>query len=321
MPLQQTVTIPGTDFTSIPLVLGGNTFGWTTDDETSFEILEAFLAGGGRIIDTADVYSAWGEGLRGGESEAMIGRWLAQRGRTDDVVVATKAGKLEGFTGNTPDVVHRAIDASRERLGLETIDLFYSHEDDGVTAIAEQVVTYDALVREGKARHLGLSNYSPERTREYLETAKREGLTVPVVVQPPYNLVDRGIEKDLLPLAQEHGLAVLSYFSLASGFLTGKYRTKADLEGRARADMAKGHLTEQGLDVVDEIVRIADARGVAPATVALAWLVAQGVDSSPVLPIASATSTTQLRDLTAVASLTLSEAEVAVLTEVSQPFA
>lgn len=295
---------------TLPLVLGGNTFGWTSDRETSFAVLDTFLAAGGTHIDTADLYAAWAGDGSGGDSERILGEWFTSRGTRDEVFLATKMGSLPPYDNQQPDSVHAALDASLERLQTDHIDLFYSHQDDLDVAIAEQATTYDALLRSGKIRHIGLSNYTPERLREWFEYATAHDLALPTALQQQYNLLHRSeFESAFLPLAREYGAATFPFFALASGFLTGKYRRAEDLEGAARQGFAAGYATEEGFAVVDELVRVAEARGVAPATVALAWQLAKGVTA----PIASASRPEQLPDLVAAATLTLSADEVAAL--------
>lgn len=310
--------IARTDLDVFPLNLGGNTFGWTSDRSTSFAVLDAFTEAGGNFVDTADVYSAWGEGHSGGESETVLGEWLAARGTRDDVVVATKVGSLQQRPGLGRGNVVQALEDSLRRLGTDRVDLYYAHRDDESVPVAEQAATFDELVRSGKVRAVGLSNYSPERLREWFETAEREHLTVPVAIQPEYNLVSRRThEQDLAPIARQFGAAVFPYFGLASGFLTGKYRTAADLEGKVRGGAAGSHVNAQGLAVVDALVGVAEGRGVEPATVALAWLLAKGVTA----PIASASRPEQVPALMAAPGLGLTDEEVELLDRASQPFA
>lgn len=310
--------IARTDLDVFPLNLGGNTFGWTSDRSASFAVLDAFTEAGGNFVDTADVYSAWGEGHTGGESETVLGQWLAARGNRDDVVLATKVGSLPQRRGLARENVVQALDESLRRLGTDRVDLYYAHRDDESVPVAEQAATFDALVRSGKVRAVGLSNYSPERLREWFETAEREHLTVPAAIQPEYHLVGRrSYERDVAPLAREFGAAVFPYYGLASGFLTGKYRTAADLEGRVRGGAAGAHLNEQGLAVVDALVDVAGARGARPATVALAWLLAKDVTA----PIASASRAEQVPALMAAPGLELTGEEVEILDRASRPFA
>ncbi|AXK46410.1 aldo/keto reductase [Brachybacterium saurashtrense] len=310
--------LPRTDLEILPLNLGGNTFGWTSDRETSFAVLDAFLAAGGTFIDTADVYAAWAEGSEGGDSETVLGEWLTARGNRDHVVLATKVGAKPSHQGLAADTVDAALDESLARLRTDHVDLYYFHYDDEDVAIAEQVRIADGLVRSGRVRHIGLSNYSVERMREWFEVATREGLTVPVAIQPHYNLLARaGFEQGYAAIAREYEVAVLPYFALASGLLTGKYRTAADLEGRARKGMVQDLLTEDALTVIDALVEIADSRGTAPATIALAWLLAKGVTA----PIASASTPEQLPALLEATALELTADEAAALDRASAPFA
>lgn len=310
--------IPRTDLDVFPLNLGGNTFGWTSDRDQSFAVLDAFVAAGGNFIDSADLYSVWEEGHTGGESEKVLGEWMKARGNRSEVIIATKVGGLPTRQGLSAENVEAALTDSLERLQTDYIDIYYAHYDDDSVSIEDQVRTAHALVESGRVKHLALSNHSPERAREFFEVATREGLTVPVAIQPQYNLLHRkDYEQGYAPLAREFDVAVFPYFALASGFLTGKYRTKEDFEGKAREGFASGHLTDEGLAVVDALVAVADKRGVEPATVALAWLLAKGVTA----PIASARVPEQLPALVAAVGLALDDDEVAALDSASAPFA
>ncbi|SOC51492.1 aldo/keto reductase [Ornithinimicrobium cerasi] len=310
-------TLPGSDVPLYPLNLGGNPFGWTADEEESFAVLDAFLAAGGTFVDTADAYVSWVDGASGGESEAIIGRWMADRRVRDQVVVATKVGAKPDRKGLHPDTVMRALEETLERLGTDHVDLYYLHYDDEEVPVADQAATLHALVRAGRVRSVGLSNYTPQRMREWFETAEREGLTAPAAIQPRYSLLSRGdYERDYAPIVAEFGPLVFSYPALASGFLTGKYRTEADLEGAPRGGAARRYLEAGGLRVVDELVRVAEGYAVAPATVALAWLLAKGVTA----PIASASRPEQLDALMAAPRLELTAQDVAALDAVSEGF-
>ncbi|MDO4919149.1 aldo/keto reductase [Kocuria sp.] len=301
-----------------PLNLGGNTFGWTSDEQTSFDVLDAFTAAGGNFVDTADVYSAWAPGHSGGESETVLGNWLAHRGNRDSVVVATKVGVHPQHRGLSRDTVNVALEESLDRLQTGYVDLYYAHYDDEDTPIEEQVETFHELVDSGRVHAVGLSNYSPQRMREFFTVAHERGASVPAAIQPQYNLVHRrDYERDYAPLAREFDAAVLPYFSLASGFLTGKYRSAEDLRGSAREQMAGEYVSAAGLEVVDALVAVAQHHRAEPATVALAWLLAKGVTA----PIASASTTSQLPALLAAPSLHLTEDDVAALDRASQPFA
>jgi aryl-alcohol dehydrogenase-like predicted oxidoreductase len=308
-------TIGSSNLTVYPLALGGNTFGWTSDEAASFEVLDAYTAAGGNFIDTADVYSAWAPGNSGGESEIIIGRWMSQRGNRDDIVVGTKVSQHPDFPGLSAANGAAAAEASLQRLGTDHIDLYYAHYDDSATPLEETVSTFNDLVVAGKVRHVAISNYSPARIEEWLSIAQANGFALPVALQPEYSLVHRTeFERDLAPVAERFNLGVAPYYSLAAGFLTGKYRTRDDLAGTAREKMAGGYFTDEGLAVVTALDEIATARGVEIATVALAWLQAQ---PTVVAPIASARVVGQLGALMAAAELDLTAEEVVVLDTVS----
>ncbi|GEB23552.1 aldo/keto reductase [Brevibacterium aurantiacum] len=312
------IQIPGTDLSIFPINLGTNTFGWTADEATSHAVLDAFVAAGGNFLDTAESYPAWVPGNTGRESETIIGTWLAARGNRDKVVIATKVGDHPEHQTQDPAYIRTAIDASLQRLQTDYVDLYYAHRDDEVTPIAEVARVFDEIVRAGKAKHIAVSNYSKDRLAEWLAVAEAENLATPVAIQPQYSLVfRRDYETERAPLAREHNLGVFTYFSLAAGFLTGKYRTEADLEGASRGGMVQGYFNADGLAVVDEVVSIAEAHDVAPATVALAWLLAKGMTA----PIVSARAPEQLDDLMAAPKLSLSEDEVTRLDRSSAPFA
>lgn len=312
------ITIPGTDLDVFPLNLGGNVFGWTADRAASFAVLDAYVAGGGNFLDTADMYSAWAPGNAGGESESIIGAWLAERRNRDAVIVATKVGKLPGLEGLAPATIRRGVDDSLRRLGVDRVDLYYAHADDPNRPIEEIAATFDELVRAGKVAAPAASNFSPERARAWVEHAREHGLAAPVALQPRYSLVARAeYESGTAALAADLGLAVFPYSALASGFLTGKYRSAADAAGRARGDAASRYLTPDGLGVLAALRAIADAHGVQPTSVALAWLLARGVTA----PIASASRPEQVAPLMAATRLALTAAEVRLLDGASAPFA
>ncbi|MBQ1082856.1 aldo/keto reductase [Nocardiopsis sp. B62] len=293
-----------------PLTLGGNVFGWTADEATSFAILDAYHAAGGNFVDTADSYSVWAEGHTGGESEGVIGRWLASRGR-DRTLIATKVSQHPDFRGLSAGNVRAAAEASLGRLGVDTIDLYYAHFDDPETPVAESAEAFSALVEEGRIRYVGLSNHAPDRIREWLSACDRNGWHRPVCVQPHYNLVERGIEHDLVPLARAEGLALLPYFGLARGFLTGKYRPGSTEDDSPRAASARAYLNDpRGERVLAALDTIAAERSAEPSTVALAWLVARpGVTSV----LSSAREPRQLEGLLAMADLRLTAEETALL--------
>ncbi|AFU71068.1 aldo/keto reductase [Bifidobacterium sp. W8109] len=305
----------GIDAEIFPLVLGGNTFGWTSDESESDRVLDAYTEAGGNLIDTADVYSAWAPGHSGGESEIVMGRWLSKNGNRDKVLVATKVSQHPQYSGLSARNIEAAADASLLRLGLDVIDLYYAHFDDSSTPLEETAAAFDKLVKEGKVRAIGVSNYTPDRIREWFSIARKEGLTLPVALEPQYNLVyRRTYENGLMQVAKDEDLAVFPYFSLASGFLTGKYRTLDDLKGKKREGMVKDFFTQEGLDVVAAMDGIAKAHGVELATVALAWLNHRpGIAA----PIASARTPEQLPALLAAAHLKLSDQDMQTLDQVS----
>ncbi|MFJ9781953.1 aldo/keto reductase [Amycolatopsis sp. NPDC101161] len=295
-----------TDLDVYGLNLGGNVFGWTADEPQSFAVLDAYTAAGGDFVDTADLYGG------GGGSEEILGNWLAARGNRDDVVVATKVGMWEGRPGLSAKNIQAAAEDSLRRLKTDHIDLYYAHVDDPDTPLEETLSAFDALVRAGKVRHLGASNYSAERLAEALSISDKNGLARYAVLQPHYNLVERDYERDLAPLVAREGLATLPYFSLAKGFLTGKYRTKDDVVDSPRAARASSYLDGNGERVLARLDEVAAAHGVSVATVSLAWLRRQPTVAAP---IASARTPEQLTDLIASVSLELTDAEITALSE------
>jgi len=296
-----------------PIALGGNVFDWTADETTSFAVLDAFVDAGGNMIDTADVYSSWVPGHSGGESEALIGRWLARNpGKRDKVLIATKVGYDSGLA---PETIAPSCEASMRRLGVEAIDLYYQHKDDPNVPMEDSLGIFDRLHRGGKIRAVGLSNFSAERAREAMNVARRNGFARPAALQPWYNLVERErFEGDLRDLAMDEGLAVFPYFSLASGFLSGKYRAKKDASKSVRGDRTVGYLDERGLSVLQALDEVAAETGASMATVALAWLKAQPAVTAP---IASATSVDQAKELIDAMTLELTPAQVEKLAEAS----
>lgn len=305
-------TLGTSDLSVFPLNLGGNVFGWTADRQTSFDILDAYVAGGGNFIDTADGYSAWVPGNTGGDSERLIGEWQELRGNRDELVIATKVSQHPDFRGLAADNILKAADASLERLRTDHIDLYYAHFDDESVPLEETVTALSSLVDAGKVRHLGISNYSAARIAEWFEIVDAKGLHRPIALQPHYNLVEREFEGELRTIAEREQLAVLPYFSLAKGFLTGKYREGASVDS-VRAEGAQAYLADHAalLPVLDEV---AAAHGVSVATVSLAWLRSQ---PTVVAPIASARTVDQLPDLLASATLELADDELAALTAAS----
>lgn len=297
------------------LALGANTFGWTSSADQSHAVLDAYAAAGGTFIDTADSYSAWLPGHEGGESETILGDWLAGRSDRDDLVIATKVSRKPSRLGLRADNVTAAAEESLARLRTDRIDLYYAHYDDPEVPIEEIAGAFDALVRAGTVAHIGISNFRPSRIRAWFAAADADGLTRPVALQPYYNLVHRtAYEEDLAPLAARHDLAVLPYWALESGFLTGKYRTTKDLSKSARGARVSDLMTPEKLSVVDVVVEVADELGTAPASVALAWLLTRpGV----VAPIASARIVDQLPALLAGPEITLEADHLRRLNHVS----
>ncbi|MFF4603514.1 aldo/keto reductase [Streptomyces sp. NPDC001339] len=298
-----------------PLSLGGNVFGWTADEAESFAVLDAYTAAGGNFIDTADVYSAWVPGNKGGESETVIGNWLASRGNRSDVVIATKVGAHPDLKGLTAATIKTAVDQSLARLRTDYIDLYYTHFDDESLEVGEFLTALDDLVKAGKVREIGASNISAARLAESLAFSTREGLARYVALQPHYNLVSRDTyEGELAAVAAREGVAAVPYYALASGFLTGKYRPGTAIDS-ARSEKAAQYLaTDRGLRVLEALDTVAAAHGAEPATVALAWLAAQPTVAAP---IASARTVSQLPPLLAAADLTLTEPELTLLNDAS----
>lgn len=296
-----------------PLVLGGNVFGWTADEAASFKILDAFVAGGGNAIDTANVYSAWVPGHQGGESETVIGKWLQQRGRRDDVLIFTKVGMQmgDGSQGLAKDYIRRSVEASLRRLQTDYIDLYQSHQDDETLPVTEPLEEYAKLIEEGKVRAIGASNFSADRLRQALD-ASQQGLPRYESLQPLYNLYDRAdFEQQLQPLVQEHGVGVIPYYGLASGFLTGKYRTQDDLKKSARGGgVGQKYLNEKGLQILSALDAVSARLQATPAQVALAWIMAQpGLTA----PIASGTTPEQVTELLTATELHLSSEDLSEL--------
>lgn len=303
--------------TVAPLALGGNVFGWTADEPTSFRILDAFVAAGGNLIDTADVYSVWVPGHKGGESETVLGKWMKGRGNRKKVLIATKVGKEMGPDGKglSKPYILRAAEASLKRLQTDYIDLYQSHADDPDTPLEETLEAYAQLVREGKVRAIGASNYDAARLSLALEVSERNGYPAYRSLQPQYNLYDRAdCETTLLPLCVEKGLGVLPYYPLAGGFLTGKYRSEKDLAGRARGEFAGKYLDDRGVRILAALDQVARQSRSTPAAVALAWLMARpGVTA----PIPSATTLSQWNELIEATKIRLDPSSVELLDRAS----
>jgi aryl-alcohol dehydrogenase-like predicted oxidoreductase len=307
-----------TDLNVSRLCLGGNVFGWTADRDASFRILDRFAEAGGVMIDTADVYSRWVEGHQGGESETIVGEWLRRRGRHDDLLIATKVGMLPGEGGERlePARIAAAAEASLRRLGIERIDLYYAHRDDPETPLEDSLRAFDRLVRDGKVRALGASNIAADRLRQALEISERGGLARYEVLQPEYHLMARDeFEADLQPLCRAAEMSVLPYYGLASGFLTGKYRSREDFGKSVRGDRMERFWTPRGMAVLAALDAVADESGATPAQVALAWLAAQPTVAAP---IASARTPEQLEELLPAMTLELSSDQLQQLDAVSR---
>lgn len=310
----RTRQLGSTDLHVFPLCLGGNVFGWTADEPTSFAVLDAYAAAGGNFIDTADGYSAWVPGHVGGESETVIGNWMASRGNRSRIIVATKVGRHPQLKGLAPDTIQKGVDDSLRRLRTDYIDLYYAHADDPDTPLLDTMRTFDMLVRSGKVRHVAASNYTAPRLAEALETSAREGLTSYVALQPHYNLVFREeYEGPLRDLCAAHNLACLPYFALGAGFLTGKYRPGVTVQS-ARAGGANRYRDERGERTLVEVEQIAHARGTTIPAVALAWLLH---DPTIPAPIASARTVAQLAELLPSVDLELATDEYAQLRRAS----
>ena len=287
------------------IMLGGNVFGWTVDDAASFRLLDAAFDAGLCFIDTADVYSRWIPGHVGGESETILGKWFARSRKRYGVVIATKLGMDmgDGKQGLSAKYIVEAVEASLRRLQSDHIDFYQAHKDDDKTPLEETLGAFDKLVKQGKVRYIGASNYIGARVRQAIEVSKRNNLAAYVTLQPHYSLIERdNYEADLAPVVAEYNLGVIPYFSLASGFLTGKYRSASDLEGKPRGRMVEKYLNARGFAVLDTLDAVAKAHNSTPAAAALAWLIAQpGI----LAPIASATNENQLSDLVAASELKL----------------
>ena len=299
------------ELNAMPLALGGNVFGWTADEATSFRVLDAFVGAGFNLIDTADVYSSWAAGNRGGESEAVIGGWLKRSGARERVLLATKVGKLAGYENLRAETVRAACERSLNRLGVDTIDLYQAHADDATTPLEETLGAFAELISAGKVRAIGASNYSGARLAEALAVSRQRGWPRYETLQPHYNLVERReFEADLLPVCEREGVSVIPYYALASGFLTGKYRTAGDLARSPRGAKAGNYLNPRGRRALETLDAVAAELGATCAQVALAWLAARPTVAAP---IASATSVDQFAELAKFADLRLTAEQVARL--------
>lgn len=307
------------DLWTAPLVFGGNVFGWTADEATSHRLLDHFVDTGFNAIDTANMYSTWVDGHQGGESETIIGSWVAKSGKRDRILLFTKVGMAmgDGSKGLARDYIITQVEDSLRRLQTDYVDLYQSHADDPDVPVDEPLEAYDRLVKEGKVRFIGASNFSAERLAEALDASEAKGLPRYESLQPHYNLYDRaGFEDGLAALVQERQVGVITYYSLASGFLSGKYRSEADLTKSKRGGGIGKYLDDRGKRILAALDSVAAETGAKPAQVALAWLIAQPAVTAPIV---SATSTEQWDELAKAASLNLSEAALRTLTEASAP--
>jgi aryl-alcohol dehydrogenase-like predicted oxidoreductase len=315
--MMQTRNLGATDLAIVPVVFGGNVFGWTVDEARSYELLDAFVDRGFNCIDTADVYSAWVPGNEGGESETIIGKWLKQTGKRDQVVLLTKVGfeMKSGGKGLAKKYILEEVEQSLKRLQTDRIDLYQSHTDDQSVPLEETLEAYAQLIDAGKVRYIGASNYKGARLAEAEDLAEREKLPAYKTLQPEYNLYDRqGYEQDLAPVAEKYGLGVIPYFSLASGFLTGKYQSAEDAKGKNRETRVQKYFDERGMKILKALKKVSEETGAEQPAVSLAWLLAQPTITAP---IASATSTAQLEALFAAVELRLTAAQLALLTDAS----
>lgn len=302
-----------------PLALGSNVFGWNVDERRSFALLDAFVNAGGNLVDTADVYSAWVPGNCGGEAETIVGRWLRARGKRDQVLIATKVGKWSRQPGLAPLNLHQAVEGSLRRLQTDHIDLYQAHEDDSSVLLADTLGGFARLIERGKVRVIGASNYSATRFADALAVSKKHGLPRYETLQPRYNLARRaGYERALEPLARRENIGVICYSGLASGFLSGKYRSAADLaKSAARGDSVRPYLDARGQHLLHALDRVAEAHHASVAQVALAWLIAR---PGLAAPIVSATSVSQLEELLGSVELKLQPSELVYLTSVDGEF-
>ncbi|HMK82079.1 MAG TPA: aldo/keto reductase [Candidatus Bathyarchaeia archaeon] len=300
-----------------PLVLGGNVFGWTVDEPTAFKLLDAFVSSGFNCIDTADTYSTWAPGNKGGESETIIGKWLKRNRNRDQIIIATKGGKEmgPGKKGLSKSYIQSAVEASLRRLQTDYIDLYQSHADDPETPIEETLEAYEELIKQGKIRAIGASNYSADRLSKALQISRERGLPNYQSLQPLYNLYDRAdFEKELEPVCLNERVGVINYSSLASGFLTGKYRSEKDLSKSPRGKGIKKYLTPRGFRILDALDQVAKQYSSTKSKVALAWLMAR---PSVTAPIASATNLNQLNDIVESTKLKLDRSSIELLNQAS----
>jgi aryl-alcohol dehydrogenase-like predicted oxidoreductase len=313
----QTRTLGHTNITVVPVVLGGNVFGWTVDSPTSFSLIDTFVDRGFNCIDTADVYSRWLPGNKGGESETILGDWFKRSGKRDKIVLATKVGMDmgEGRKGLRKRHILEAAEASLKRLQTDRIDLYQSHQDDETVPALETLEAFDQLIKQGKVRAIGASNFSGIRLTEVIECALKQNVPAYQTLQPEYNLYSRQqYETDLAPIAKKYGLGVITYFSLASGFLTGKYKREEDAKGANRGSRVQRYFDERGKKILKALDKLTQQTGAHQAAIALAWLIAQPTVTAP---IASVTNKKQLETLFAAVEMRLSEEQIKLLNEAS----
>jgi len=307
----------GSDLEVAPIAFGGNVFGWTIEEQTSIDILDQFVADGFNLIDTADVYSRWNPGNQGGESETIIGNWMKSRNNRQQIVISTKVGGDMGSDrkGLSKDYIVTAVEASLKRLQTDYIDLYFSHFDDPATPVEETLEAYDQLIKAGKVRWIGASNFSAARLKEALDASKNEGLPKYQVYQPEYNLYNREkYEQEYEQLILDNQLGVINYYALASGFLSGKYRSEADLQKSPRGGGVKSFLNDRGFRILNALDQVSEQYNSNPASVAIAWLIAR---PSITAPIASVTNTIQLESLKGAAALQLSAEDISILDQAS----
>ncbi|MEO6636828.1 MAG: aldo/keto reductase [Ginsengibacter sp.] len=303
------INVGTTDLSIAPLIFGGNVFGWTIDEQTSFNLLDQFFDKGFNCVDTADVYSAWAPGNKGGESETIIGKWLKQTGRREDVILITKVG-YNVKSGLSKKHILECINASLQRLQTDYIDLYFSHQDDGVTPFEETLQTYQELIAAGKIRHIGASNFPAERLEESMKISAEKQLPAYTVLQPPGNLYDRAFEQEYKEVVEKNGLGVITYSSLASGFLSGKYKSEEDFSKSVRGKGMSKFMNDKGKKILKALNEISGKHNYPPAAVALAWLIQHPMVTAP---IASATKEAQLNELMQAADINLPASDIEIL--------
>jgi aryl-alcohol dehydrogenase-like predicted oxidoreductase len=303
------INLANTDLTVYPLCLGGNVFGYSADKQNSEAVLSFYADNGGNFIDTADMYSQWAPGHIGGESERIIGDWMKKRGNREQMIIATKVGKLDTKPGLSPSNIISACEDSLKRLGSDYIDIYYSHQDDLDTPIEQSLGAYDSLIKEGKVRYIAASNFTPERLQESLDISKKLNLASYVACQDQYNLMDRDYETSLRDTVEKNGLSEIPFYGLARGFLTGKYRPGASVESVRASGVGNSYANERGWKMLEKLDQIANEHSISVSAVALAWLRQQKTVSAP---IASATKLEQIKEIMPI--LHLDDAELELLT-------